>query len=64
MIQFQAHEERAKAIAKAGRAWTIRSWRKVDLVAYNFRLYLEWARLLSDERADFVYDPSMERPRL
>jgi hypothetical protein len=39
------------------------SWRKVDLVAYNFRLYLEWARSLSDRREDFVYHPSMERLR-
>ncbi|KAL7425261.1 hypothetical protein Q5752_000949 [Cryptotrichosporon argae] len=55
----------ARDIAAAGRAWARAHWRKADMTAYVFRLYLEWARLLADHRPsmDFVYDESMERTR-
>jgi hypothetical protein len=37
----------------------------VDMTAYVFRLYLEWARLVAPKRgeADFVFEEWMERER-
>lgn len=50
-------EELAKSIAKEGRDWSLKYWRKEDIVAYMFRLFLEYARIMSVEREDmgFVY---------
>jgi hypothetical protein len=55
----------AKQIASEGKEWVDTYWRKEDMTAYVFRLYLEWARLLapSKQGADFVYDASMEISR-
>lgn len=55
----------AKQIATEGKEWVNTHWRKEDMTAYVFRLYLEWARLLAPSKhgADFVYDESMERSR-
>ena len=52
----------AEQIATEGREWALSHWRRVDMVAYTFRLYLEWARVSSAKRAkmDFVYHESME----
>ncbi|RSH90840.1 Glycosyltransferase 90 protein [Saitozyma podzolica] len=46
----------AKEIADAGRAWSNANWRRADMTAYAFRLYLEWARLLAPQtdETDFV----------
>jgi len=48
----------AREIANAGRDWSLTHWRKEDMTAYVFRLYLEWARLVADRRStmDFVLD--------
>jgi hypothetical protein len=55
----------AREIADAGREWAETYWRRVDMTAYVFRLYLEWARLLAPKRRemDFVYDDLMEIER-
>lgn len=55
----------AAQIAQEGKEWVETHWRKQDMTAYVFRLYLEWARLTAEERqgVDFVYDPSMEMER-
>ncbi|WVF68637.1 hypothetical protein IAT40_003407 [Kwoniella sp. CBS 6097] len=52
----------ARDIAEAGREWAHTHWRKEDMVAYTFRLYLEWGRLLAPKRelANFVYSEDME----
>ncbi|WVQ96174.1 hypothetical protein IAU59_003277 [Kwoniella sp. CBS 9459] len=52
----------AREIAQAGREWARTHWRKEDLIAYTFRLYLEWGRLLAPQRdsAAFVYSDDME----
>ena len=52
----------AQDIAETGQEWAQTYWRKEDMTAYLFRLYLEWGRLYSDNRRrmDFVYDESME----
>lgn len=45
-----AHEEMAKKIGSAGREWVERFWRKEDVTAYMFRLWLEYARVMSVDR--------------
>jgi hypothetical protein len=52
-------------MAEAGREWARDYWRRVDMTAYVFRLYLEWARLLAPKRAegDFVFEEWMEKVR-
>lgn len=50
-----AHEEMAGKIAKAGREWSKTFWRKEDMVAYMFRLLLEYARVMRDDR-DVISD--------
>jgi hypothetical protein len=44
-----AHDEEAEKIAMQGTEWAERALRKVDRLAYIYRLILEMARL-SDER--------------
>ncbi|OCF34447.1 hypothetical protein I316_03961 [Kwoniella heveanensis BCC8398] len=55
----------ARDIARAGQEWSKTSWRKEDMIAYMFRLYLEWGRLLAPKRSsmDFVYKEEMEMKR-
>lgn len=51
----------AERIARQGLEWSNTHWRKEDLTAYVFRLYLEYARLASPDRssrADFELPPS------
>ncbi|KAJ7238056.1 glycosyl transferase family 90-domain-containing protein [Mycena haematopus] len=45
-----AHEDLARKIAMAGRVWSKTFWRREDMVAYFFRLMLEYARLMSEDR--------------
>ncbi|KAJ7584213.1 glycosyl transferase family 90-domain-containing protein [Mycena floridula] len=45
-----AHENLARKIALEGRNWSRTFWRREDLVAYFFRLILEYARLMSPDR--------------
>ncbi|KAJ7171166.1 hypothetical protein C8R46DRAFT_1087853 [Mycena filopes] len=51
LLFFRAHDQRGERIAAAGREWSRRFWRKEDLVAYMFRLFLEYARVMSTDRA-------------
>ncbi|WRT70499.1 uncharacterized protein IL334_007497 [Kwoniella shivajii] len=55
----------AQDIAGSGLEWSSTYWRKEDMTAYMFRLYLEWGRLVHHNRKamDFDYDPSMEKKR-
>ncbi|WWC92054.1 uncharacterized protein L201_007008 [Kwoniella dendrophila CBS 6074] len=55
----------ARDIANSGRIWSDTHWRKEDMIAYMFRLYLEWGRLVADNRRkmDFQYYQSMEMTR-
>ncbi|KAF8628840.1 hypothetical protein AX17_005900 [Amanita inopinata Kibby_2008] len=55
-----AHEELARTIAIAGREWSKTFWRREDMVAYFFRLLLEYARLISIDRENMSYSLSSE----
>ncbi|OWZ65552.1 beta-1,2-xylosyltransferase 1 [Cryptococcus neoformans] len=59
-----AHDEVARRIALNGQCWVERTWRREDLQAYMFRLYLEYARLTSPDRDNgkMDYIPTQERP--
>jgi len=52
-------------MASAALQWSDTHMRKVDMTAYVFRLYLEWSRLLANDReaANLVYHPDMEVTR-
>ncbi|TFK31626.1 glycosyl transferase family 90-domain-containing protein [Crucibulum laeve] len=50
-----AHEDLGRKIAEAGREWSRTFWRREDLVAYFFRLLLEYARLMSLDREGVSY---------
>ncbi|KAL4256465.1 Protein O-Glucosyltransferase/Glycosyltransferase 90 [Pleurotus pulmonarius] len=56
-----AHEDMARTIAAAGREWSKTYWRREDLIAYFFRLILEYVRLLSLDR-DAMSLRSEEKP--
>ncbi|THU98640.1 hypothetical protein K435DRAFT_818824 [Dendrothele bispora CBS 962.96] len=44
------HEELGKKIAKQGKEWSKKFWRREDLVAYFYRLILEYVRVISLDR--------------
>ncbi|KAF7377994.1 SPX domain-containing protein [Mycena sanguinolenta] len=50
LVFFRAHDKAAERIAAAGREWSRRFWRKEDMVAYMYRLFLEYARVMSLDR--------------
>ncbi|ODO07250.1 hypothetical protein L198_00829 [Cryptococcus wingfieldii CBS 7118] len=45
-----SHDDLAKGIGQAGREWSLAYWRKEDMIAYQFRLFLEIARLMAPDR--------------
>ncbi|KAJ7600109.1 glycosyltransferase family 90 protein [Mycena floridula] len=51
-----AHEDLARKIAKEGRQWSKTFWRREDLVAYFFRLILEYARVMSLDCDSMTFD--------
>jgi len=51
------HEDLALEIASAGREWSKTFWREEDLTAYMFRLFLEYARVMSLDREAMSYKP-------
>ncbi|KAG9026634.1 Glycosyltransferase Family 90 domain containing protein [Tulasnella sp. JGI-2019a] len=53
-----SHDGLAKRIATQGRQWSLSFWRQEDMVAYMFRLYLEYARVMSKDRDEqsFTWD--------
>ncbi|KAG2068523.1 hypothetical protein BDR04DRAFT_1208651 [Suillus decipiens] len=55
-----AHEDLAKKIAAAGREWSQIYWRKEDLTAYMFRLFLEYARVSSLDRNAMTYQEDLD----
>ncbi|GJN90525.1 hypothetical protein Rhopal_003536-T1 [Rhodotorula paludigena] len=55
-----SHDAQAKRIAQQGKKWAEEHMRDVDMAAYVFRLYLEYARLLhrdADDLASMDYNP-------
>ncbi|KAK4705426.1 hypothetical protein P7C70_g776, partial [Phenoliferia sp. Uapishka_3] len=54
-----SHDDLAERIAANGRKWAKEHWREADMAAYQFRLYLEYARLVSRE-AEGSHDFVME----
>ncbi|KAJ7840826.1 glycosyl transferase family 90-domain-containing protein [Mycena olivaceomarginata] len=50
LVFFRAHDKAAARIAAAGREWSRRYWRREDMVAYMYRLFLEYARVMSTDR--------------
>lgn len=46
----------AERIASQGLEWSHTHWRKEDLTAYVFRLYLEYARLVSPNRNSMNFE--------
>ncbi|KAI6142649.1 glycosyltransferase family 90 protein [Pisolithus tinctorius] len=55
---FRTHDDLAKRIASEGRAWSMRFWRKEDMSAYLYRLFLEYARVSSMDRDAMSYKGS------
>ncbi|KAF9004548.1 glycosyl transferase family 90-domain-containing protein [Cyathus striatus] len=53
-----SHDAMAKKIAYAGREWSKLFWRKEDLTAYMFRLFLEYARVMSPDRLKMSFVPT------
>ncbi|KAG8961623.1 Glycosyltransferase Family 90 domain containing protein [Tulasnella sp. 419] len=53
-----AHDELAESIALGGRNWSLNYWRNEDMVAYQFRLFLEYARVygIHREEMDFTLE--------
>ncbi|KAG6825268.1 hypothetical protein H0H92_004252 [Tricholoma furcatifolium] len=49
------HDDLAKKIATAGREWSLNFWRKEDMTAYMFRLFLEYSRVMSLDRLEMSY---------
>ncbi|KAH7890255.1 glycosyl transferase family 90-domain-containing protein [Phlebopus sp. FC_14] len=45
-----AHEDVAARMARQGREWSRGFWRREDMVAYMFRLFLEYARVMDVDR--------------
>lgn len=52
-------DDMGRQIGEAGREWSLSFWRHEDMVAYQFRLVLELARLMSDDRHGASYAPPM-----
>ena len=46
-------DEVARRIAANGACWVKRTWRKEDLTAYVWRLYIEWARIQRGGEGDY-----------
>ncbi|KAJ7840853.1 glycosyl transferase family 90-domain-containing protein, partial [Mycena olivaceomarginata] len=56
LVFFRAHDEAGARIAAAGREWSRRYWRTDDLTAYMYRLFLEYARVMSTDRATMSFE--------
>lgn len=65
LVFFKGNDALAKEIAENAREWTEKFYRREDMVAYAFRLYLEWARLQAEDRdaASYTYDEKDELER-
>lgn len=49
------HDEEAREIAEAGALWVKNHMRREDMIAFTFRLALEWARLCAHDRSSMDY---------
>jgi len=49
------HDEMADILARAGHKWSLTFWRQEDMIAYMFRLSLEYARVMSPERNELSF---------
>ncbi|KAJ8587552.1 hypothetical protein M405DRAFT_934650 [Rhizopogon salebrosus TDB-379] len=52
-----AHEDLAARIAREGREWSLKFWREEDMTAYLFRLFLEYSRVMSEDRDELNFGP-------
>ncbi|KAK0204215.1 hypothetical protein DFS33DRAFT_1384472 [Desarmillaria ectypa] len=50
------HQDLARKIASAGRDWSRTFWRKEDMTAYNHRVFLEYAQIMSTACAAMSYN--------
>lgn len=46
------HDRLGHEIGQAGKKWAAQHWRREDMEAYMFRLYLEYARVMSRDPGD------------
>ncbi|KAJ6494076.1 glycosyl transferase family 90-domain-containing protein [Mycena vitilis] len=53
---FRAHDDAGARIASRGREWSRAYWRREDLRAYMYRLFLEYARVMSTDRAGMAFE--------
>ncbi|KAG2036385.1 glycosyl transferase family 90-domain-containing protein [Suillus americanus] len=51
-----AHEDLAMKIAGRAREWSLEFWRKEDMVAYLYRLFLEYARIMDENRDSLNFE--------
>lgn len=51
------HDELAAQIGAAGRKWSVTYFRKEDMIAYVYRLFLEYARVMSPDRDQNNFEP-------
>lgn len=51
-----AHEDLANKIAGRAREWSLKFWRKEDMVAYLYRLLLEYARVMDENRDSLNFE--------
>lgn len=50
-----AHDELARRIGLAGKTWSKTFYRKEDMVAYLFRLFLEYSRVMNPNRDNMAF---------
>jgi hypothetical protein len=48
--ELDDHDEAARKIAEAGKAWAEKVLRREDMLVYTYRLLLEYARIIDDRR--------------
>ncbi|KAG8987720.1 Glycosyltransferase Family 90 domain containing protein [Tulasnella sp. 427] len=48
----KGHDDVAAQIGSAGRSWSVTYFRKEDMIAYAYRLFLEYARVMSPDREE------------
>lgn len=52
---LEGHDEEAEQIAKDGQAWSTAVLRREDMMLYTWRLLLEYARVMDDNREKLAY---------
>ncbi|KAG8904911.1 Glycosyltransferase Family 90 domain containing protein [Tulasnella sp. 403] len=58
--QSPGHDDVAARLAMAANKWSLGYLRKEDKIAYMFRLFLEYARVMSPSRETMNYDPDAQ----